>query len=290
MRDFLQGETQFLRLPDETKRVEIVLAITAIAGAGSRGFQENSSALIEADSLNIDGGLGGKFSDSHPAILNPIVGYGLGAARNCSAFTLSRELLVGVNAPKLTNKALENALLFSVRADSSSSDVPLNVTQVIAGFVVLIDGEGAGEFTSTGFQRYCFLDIGGADQVASRRIPSGGEVVQLVFAVAQALPHTQTEVAGDRRPSAGVHDLSAVAMPLRISGIDFGAVRDAFTSFGHKLDVPEAYDPRTVIVGLTNRDVSGLQKVRLSRLRVSVAGHRLGRTDAAAICEGIRDE
>src|SRR5271170_302312 len=91
----------------------------------------------------------------------------------------------------------ENARLFGIHADASSGNRSLSVTQVLARFVILINGEISAESVSISGESHLFTNLGRTDQVASGCIPGCGEVVQLVFAIAQLLPHAHAEVAGN---------------------------------------------------------------------------------------------
>jgi hypothetical protein len=71
--NLVQGEAQFLGTPDEAKGLQVGFIVGAIAGSGARGLLKNPFSLVEANCLNIHGGFGGKLSDSHWHIVNPIV-------------------------------------------------------------------------------------------------------------------------------------------------------------------------------------------------------------------------
>ena len=89
-----------------------------------------------------------------------------------------------------------------VDGHSGSGDVALEVSGSIAGFGVLVDGEGSGECVSGAVDDYQLLNLGGADEVQSGVIVGCREVVEFVCADADLLPDAHAHVADERgRPA-----------------------------------------------------------------------------------------
>jgi hypothetical protein len=92
---------------------------------------------------------------------------------------------------------LENTLRWGIHTYSGSGNRPLDVSQSITGFVILVDRESASELLSSMVENHLFPDICGTQQIAPRGIPGRSEVVQFVGTPGHFLPYAQAEVSRD---------------------------------------------------------------------------------------------
>jgi hypothetical protein len=183
-------------------------------------------------------------------------------------------------------KTLEDALGRGVDGHSGSGDVALEVSGSIAGFGVLIDGEGSGECVSGAVDCYQLLNLRRADEVQSGVIVGCGEVVELVGADADLLPDAHAHVADERGTAGGLHDLGSVAVPLGVACVEFGSVGESGGVLKEELDVPHADDRDEVLKQIVgHEEVAGLGAVE-----VEVRAGGLWLSWGSAECAGSGDE
>jgi len=75
--NLLEREAQLLATANDAEIVEVGFRLLTIAGGAARRRAQNSAPFVEANSLDVYTGAGGKLSDPHPLIVNPILRYRL---------------------------------------------------------------------------------------------------------------------------------------------------------------------------------------------------------------------
>src|SRR5580692_8036305 len=92
--------------------------------------------------------------------------------------------------------------------------------------VVGVDDVCAGVHSTPWAYRHGLMDLDRAGPSAREGVESQREVIELINEWRGVLPYTHADIPAGRRMGRGNAELRSVGMPLAVSGVDGGSVRD----------------------------------------------------------------